>query len=171
MQFPKIFVLTCSDLSNHGKYCFFFCDFQTLISDNMLLYQLPEIHGKFWLPEHPSWQWEHCAVEQIIGIEWCWHYNKLQISLNEWKCFMQMNIYLPSYKFHPNFSSLFWNSFEWSRPAELAEFNASVDHRCTTFHPSWMHFCILCTTIIFSTPPIIQTGKIWQWKKPLSSVP
>ena len=78
---------------------------------------------------------------------------------------MHMNICLPSHKFHPNFSYLFWNSFEWSRPAELAEFDASVDHRCTTFHPSWMHFCILCTTIIFSTPPIIQTGKIWQWKK------
>ena len=32
-DFQKLFVLTCSDLSNHEKYC----DFQTLISDNMLL--------------------------------------------------------------------------------------------------------------------------------------
>ena len=37
MRFPKIFVFTCSDLSNQEKYCFL-CDFQTIISDNMLLY-------------------------------------------------------------------------------------------------------------------------------------
>ena len=47
-----------------------FCDFQTLILDNMLLYQLPKIHGKFWPQEHPSWQRDHCAM--ICLSSWRW---------------------------------------------------------------------------------------------------
>ena len=33
--------------SEHVKRNIFFCDFQSLISDNMLLQQLPNLHGKF----------------------------------------------------------------------------------------------------------------------------
>ena len=39
-----------------------YCDFQTLVLDNMLLEQLPKLHGKFWSLKHPSWQRDHCAV-------------------------------------------------------------------------------------------------------------